>query len=147
MNTQQITQKVVKAIEDQDFGGALALLAEDFTFSGAVPEPINGQSWIGVHRALAAAMPDLRLNFAGASEDNDVLQGTVSLTGTHTGTMVAPVPGIPQVPATGRKIVLPQEPVQVTARGGKLTNWHVNNIPHGGLPGILAQMGVALPVH
>jgi hypothetical protein len=35
----------------------------------------------------------------------------------------------------------------VTVRGDRLTNFHVDNVPNGGLLGILAQMGVALPAH
>ena len=145
MNAQQITQKVLKAIEDQNWDGALALLTDDFTFSGAVPEPISGQDWIGVHRALGAAMPDFRFNYAATGGENDVAEGGVSITGTHTAELVVPMPGIPRVPATSRHIALPRERIWVTARGDKLSNFKVEAVPNGGVLGILKQMGVALP--
>ncbi len=146
MNARGIAQKVFMKIEDQDWDGALALLTDDFTFSGAVPQPINGRQWIGVHRALAGAMPDLRFNFAGAGDDNGTARGTVALTGTHTGEFVAPIPGLPNVPPTGKRIALPKEPITVTERDGKLANLHVEPVPNGGLLGILKQMGVTVPV-
>jgi hypothetical protein len=145
MNAQQLTQRVLQAIDDQDFDGALALLADDFTFSGAVPVPISGEQWIGVHRALAAAMPDFRFNYTPTGGDNGTAEGTVALTGTHTGEFAVPIPGIPRVPATGKPIALPKERVRVTARGDKLVNYQVESVPDGGLLGILRQMGVALP--
>ena len=145
MNAQELTQQVVNRIDAQDFDGALALLTDDFTFSGAVPQPISGKEWIGVHRALAAAMPDFRVNYVAAGGQNGAAEGTVSLTGTHTGELVLPIPGIPRVPATGKKLVWPKEPVRVTARGGKLSNYRVESVPNGGISGMLKQMGVALP--
>jgi hypothetical protein len=145
MNAQQITQKVLKAIEAQDWDGAQALLSDDFTFSGAVPRPISAHEWLGVHRALANAMPDFRFNYVATGAEDGVAEGTVSLTGTNTGELVVPMPGIPRVAATGKHIALPKERVKVTARGDKLSNYEVEQVPNGGLPGILKQMGVALP--
>src|SRR5438552_8953767 len=109
MNAQEVTQEVVNRIEAQDFDGALKLLTDDFTFSGAVPQPINGQQWIGVHRALGAAMPDLRMNYSGAGDGNGSVKGTVQLSGTHTAELSVPIPGLPRVPATGKSIKLPTE--------------------------------------
>jgi hypothetical protein len=145
MNAQQITQKVIKAIEDQDWDGAQALLAKDFTFSGAVPQPISGAEWLGVHRALAKAMPDLRFNYVAKSGNGDAAEGTVQLTGTNTGELALPMLGLPKAPATGRKITNPREPVRVKAQGDKLINWEVEYVADGGVPGILKQLGVAVP--
>lgn len=145
MNAQEITAKVLRAIEEQDWAGAQAWLTDDFTFSGAMPKPISGQEWLGVHRALANAMPDFRFNYAATSGDNGTAEGTVSLTGTNTGELAVPIPGIPRVPATGKHIALPKERFQATARDNKLSNYKVEPVPDGGVLGILKQMGVAVP--
>lgn len=147
MNAQQITEKVLKAIEDQDWNAALGLLTDDFRFSGAVPQPITAQEWLGVHRALAKAMPDLRFNGKIDHGDNSTAEGTVSLTGTNTGQFDVPIPGIPSVPATGKRLAMPKEPFKVTVRGDKLSSYQVTPVPDGGLPGILKQMGVTVPQH
>lgn len=141
----QVVQAVTDAIEAQDWDRALSLLANDYLFSGATPTPVGGAEWIGVHRALAAAMPDLRMNYVPAKSDGSHTEGTVKLTGTHTGEFFLPAPGIPRVPATGKVIANPTEHVWVTVKDGTLANWRVEQVPNGGLAGILKQMGVALP--
>ena len=145
MNAQELTQQLIGRIEANDFEGALALLTDDFTFSGAVPQPISGQEWVGVHRALGAAMPDFRFNYVATGGDNTTAEGTVSLTGTQTNELALPIPGIPRVPATGKRIANPKERVWVSVRGDKIYNFRVESVPNGGLMGILAQLGVALP--
>ena len=145
MNAQQITQKVLKAIEDQDWEGAQSLLAGDFTFSGAVPQPIGAAEWLGVHRALAKAMPDIRFNYVATGGDDGLAEGTVQVSGLNTGELALPFPGLPHIPATGRRITNPRERVRVRAQGDKLTNYEVEQVPDGGVAGILKQMGVAVP--
>ena len=147
MNAQQITEKVLKAIEDQDWDGAMGYLTDDFRFSGAVPQPITAKEWLGVHRALANAMPDLRFNYVAGRGDDKSAEGTVSLSGTNTGTLSLPLPGLPTVPATGKRIALHKEHVKMSARGDKLYKYEVEATPDGGVPGILKQMGVAVPQH
>ncbi len=147
MNAQQITQKLVKAIEDQNWALAQSFLADDFTLSGATPEPVDGAAFLGVHRALAKAMPDLRFNYAALRGDDGSAEGIVQITGTNTGELALPMPGLPQVPATGRKITNPKEHVWIKSRGDKLINWQVEVVPDGGVLGILKQMGVAVPQH
>jgi hypothetical protein len=141
----QIVQAVANAIDAQDWDAVRALLTDDYKFSGAVPEPISAEQWIGVHRALAAAMPDLRFNYAPSKSNGAHTTGTVKITGTHTGEFNLPVPGIPRVPATGNAIANPTERVEVTVENGKLKEWKVEQLPNGGLAGVLSQMGVALP--
>lgn len=141
----KVVSQVVAAIEAQNWDGARALLSDDFKFTGAVPEPISAEQWLGIHRAFAAAMPDLRMNYAPTKSNGSHTSGTVKLTGTHTGEFNLPVPGIPRVAATGNKIANPTEYVDVTVKGGKLTEWRVEPTPDGGVFGIVSQMGAQLP--
>lgn len=136
---------VADAIQAQQWDRALGLLTSDFTFTGATPLPLTGEQWIGVHRALAAAMPDLSLNYIPSPSNGGPALGVVKVMGTHTGELVLPMPGVPHVPATGKAIANPAEHVQVTVKDGKVSNWQVEHLSNGGVPGILAQMGVALP--
>jgi hypothetical protein len=141
----QVVQAVANAIDAQDWDGMKNLLADDFQFTGAVPRPFSALEWIGVHRALAAAIPDLRLNYVPTTSNGSHTTGAVKITGTHTGEFNLPVPGIPRVPASGNAIANPTEHVEVTVKDGRVTKWNVEHLPNGGLGGILSQMGVALP--
>ncbi len=141
----QIVSQVAAAIEAQNWDGVRALLSDDFKFSGAVPEPISAEQWIGVHRALAAAIPDLRMNYVPSKSNGSHTSGTVKVTGTHKGEFNLPLPGIPRVAPTGNAIANPTEHVEVFVNDGRVTEWQVEPLPNGGLFGILTQMGVALP--
>jgi heme-degrading monooxygenase HmoA len=143
-NAQELTRQVLRAIEAQDWAGARALLSDDFQFSGAVPVPIGPDEWLGVHRALAAGMPDFSFHYQATGGVGDKAEGAVQVGGTHTGTFTPPIPGLPSVPPTGNKILNPQEPISVTAKDGKLTRYVVEHVPNAGLLGILGQMGVTL---
>ncbi len=55
------------------------------------------------------------------------------------------LPGMPPVPATGKKVVLPEEKHEYTLKDGKLVRLVVESPPDGGVPGMLAQIGVTLP--
>jgi len=145
MNTQQLARDLWNAIEAQQFDRALGYLTNDFQFSGPVPVPLTGPQWLGVHRAFAAAMPNIAVGYRDGSANDVEATGSIQLSGKHTGELVVPVPGIPRVPATGRTITLPREGFEATVRDGKISSIKVEALPNGGLLGILAQMGVALP--
>lgn len=141
----ETVRAVTSAIEAQNWDAALAMLSDDFKFSGATPVPLTGEQWIGIHRALGAAMPNLSFNYAPTKSNGSHTVGTVKITGTHRGEFNLPMPGFPRVSATGNAIANPTECVEVTVDDGKITEWQVESVTGGGLPGILAQMGVSLP--
>lgn len=144
-NAQTITKQVLQEIENQDFTAARALLSDDFKFSGAVPVSIGPDEWLGVHRALAAAMSDFSFRYQPTGGTDSQAEGTVQVGGTHNGTLSVPIPGIPTIPATGKKILNPVEHVRVTARNGKLTEYVVEHVENAGLLGIVSQMGATVP--
>jgi hypothetical protein len=65
--------------------------------------------------------------------------------GTHTTKLDLRLPGVPAVFATGKRITLPREKVDVAVEQGKVVVLNVERLPDGGLMDILTQMGVALP--
>jgi hypothetical protein len=145
MYTQSLVVDLFDAIEAQQFDRALDYLASDFQFIGPVPVPLNSLQWIRMHRALAAAMPDITVNYIPSGESYGVVHGSVQLSGTHTTKLDLRLPGVPSVPATGKRITLPREKIDIAVERGKVVVLQVESLPDGGLMGILAQMGVALP--
>ncbi len=111
-----------------------------------MPEPINADAWLGVHRPIGAALPDFSFHYMPGKRNGDSAEGTVQVGGTHSAEFKAPIPGIPNVPATGKRILNPKERIWVTARNGKVTSLVVENVTDGGLFGILKQMSVT-PQH
>ena len=65
------------------------------------------------------------------------------ITATHTG--VLSLPGMPPIPATGKKVALPEEVQTYTVKNGKLVALSTDGRPDAGIPGMLAQLGFPLP--
>jgi predicted ester cyclase len=147
MNAVETVQAVLAAIEASDWERARSHLGGKFTFSGAVPEPIGPDAWLGVHRAIAAAMPDFSFNARGLHEEDGKVVGQVQLTGTHTRELALPLPGFTPISPTGKRVSLPAEGFTATLLDDRLVNYEVAPVVGGGLPGILAQLGATLPLH
>jgi hypothetical protein len=143
MSKVETVTALLQAIEAEQWSKAASYLTEDFTFSGAVPQPITGEQWLGVHRAMAAAFSNFSFNFRDAREENGKVLGTVQLVADHTSELRLPIPGIPAIPATGKHISLPAEPVVISFRDEKLVNYEVKSVPDSGVPSILKQIGAA----
>ena len=88
MNKREIVQALLDAVQKGEFEIAKSMLADDFQFSGPVPEPINAEAWLEMSASLKAAFPDLDYHFKAIGSDGDVVKSTSQLSGTHTGSFV-----------------------------------------------------------
>lgn len=141
---ESVVRSIIAAIEGGHFAQARSLLHDDFTFSGPVPQPIGPDAWLGVHKALYAAMPDLRFNASGFEAAGSGARFGVALTMTHTGPLdLAPL-GIHAFPRTGKAVKLPPETATVVVRDGKLASWANVTPSDGGLVGIAKQIGASI---
>src|SRR5262249_1091530 len=111
MNPQELVHEVYTSLEKKQFDHALSLLSDDFVFSGATPVPLNKHQWVGVIQGMTAAMPDWSFGYMLVKANGGDVEGTVEITGTQSGELALPIPGIPRVPATGKKVCLPKERV------------------------------------
>lgn len=133
------------ALEAKEFEKVASYLADDFVLSGPVPQPIGKQEFIAVQSAFEGAFEDWTFNSHDEVEQGDKVTAAVQITGTHTRDLVLPIPGMPAIPATHKKISLPEEHLEFTFRGDKIASLTSDNVPGGGVPGVLQQIGVQLP--
>lgn len=130
-------------------GGDLAkageYMADDFVFAGATPQPLDKQSALGFWAGVRTAFPDFKHNTSDFEERDGKLFATVAVSGTHLGDLN--IPGLPAIPPTGKKVQLPRERIELSYRGDLFTEWLVEEVPNGGIRGILGQIGVAVPAH
>lgn len=143
----ETVQGLLTAIDQQQWDEARSYLTDDFSFGGAVPEPVGADVWLGLHKELAAAMPDLRTNGSDIREEQGVVRMYVQITGTQTRALALSIPGVPVIAPTGKRVQLPKEACTAEFRGDKIAAYSVEPRPDGGIPGILAQLGAALPAH
>ena len=68
----------------------------------------------------------------------------IKFNGTQTGPFKFGMPGVPDVPPTGRKVSV-KDSFVLTFQGDKVAMQRIQSPADGGLPGILAQLGVKMP--
>lgn len=145
MNNREIVQTVMHSVQKGDFVTAKSLLADDFQFSGPIPEPINKEAWLGMSESLKTAFPDLNYRFIVIGTDGDVVKTTSQLSGTHTGSFDLTDMKMGVIPATNKAFSAKLEKTKVTVKDNKITSWAVEPTDGAGLKAILGQLGVELP--
>ena len=144
MSAIDIVKAGLAATEAGDFKKLDGMVADDYVFAGPVPEPVGKREFMGLQMALLKAMPDWNFNAADFKENGDVVTVTLQVTGTQTGELSLPMPGIPIIPPSGKRVSLPGETSTFTVKNGKLARLDVASTPGGGLMGILSQLGVPM---
>ena len=143
MSNVDIVKTGLKAWESNDAQTLTALVADDFVLTGPVSQPVGKQEFLGLMQIFHVAMPDFAFNISSYEEEGDHVIAKSHVTGTHTGVLA--LPGLPPIPATGKKVSLPEEVQTYTLKDGKLQALSTDARPGTGIPGVLAQLGVALP--
>ena len=145
MNKRETVQALMDAVQKGDLEVAESMLADDFQFSGPVPEPINKQSWLGMSTILKTAFPDLDYHFRVIGTEDDVVRATSQLSGTHTGSFDLTKMEMGVIPATNKSFVTTREKTKITVRGDKITAWTVEPTQSAGVMEILKQLDVEVP--
>jgi hypothetical protein len=144
MKLSDTVQALFAAINERDWSAASGLLAEDFQFAGADPEPQDATEWIALFRGLAGAMPDLRISALGFSEENDEVLAHIEMKGTQSEPLSVPHLSL-EAPASGNAVAVGPEMSIVKVIDGKVASFVVHAPPDGSFAGILSQIGVTLP--
>ncbi len=145
MNQREIVQSLMDSIQKGDFKNARNLLADDFQFSGPIPEPINREAWLGMSASLKTAFPDLDYHFNVIGADDDVVKTTSQLSGTHRGSFDLTNMKMGVIPATHKTFAAKLENTKITVKENKVTSWAVEPTQGAGVKAILEQLGVKLP--
>jgi hypothetical protein len=144
MSNTDLVKSTLAAFESGDAKKAESLLSDDMVFSGPVPQPIHRNEFIGLQGALVAAIPDWKFNASDYKELGDKVMVKVHISGTHTKPLSLPPMGIQSLPPTGKRVQLPYEPLTITIKNGKAIRIEGENVEGGGVPGLLAQLGVKM---
>jgi predicted ester cyclase len=145
MNQRETVQKLFDSVQKGDFVNAKTLLADNFQFSGPVPEPINREAWLGMSASLKAAFPDLDYHFKVIGADDDVVKTTSQLSGTHRGSFDLTNMKMGVIPPTNKAFSAKLEPTKITVKENKITSWAVEPTEGAGLKAILGQLGIKEP--
>ena len=140
MNTGFDIDRCLDAFRRGDTKDLAPLLAPDFVFSGATPEPQGAAGFFGGLGLFFTAFPDLdwQLEVADASDDGFTV--TTRTTGTHTAALDLTPQGIGRFEPTGRRFALPPQDFRWTLRDGAVSSIQATPAAGVGIPGVLAQL-------
>ncbi len=133
---------MMDSIQKGDFESAKTMLADDFQFSGSIPDPINKETWLGMSVNLKAAFPDINYHFKVIGTQGDIVRSTTQLSGTHSGSFNLTNINMGIIPATNKTFSSKPEKTKVTVKENKITSWVVEPSDGAGLKAILGQLGV-----
>ncbi|MGZ9224107.1 MAG: ester cyclase [Anaerolineales bacterium] len=145
MNKREIVQALLDSVQKGDLANAKSMLADDFQFSGPIPQPINRDAWLGMSASLKTAFPDLNYHFNVIGAEGDVVKTTTQLSGTHRGSFDLTNMNMGVIPATHQTFSAKLEKTKITVKDNKITSWAVEPTQGAGLTAILDQLGVKLP--
>jgi hypothetical protein len=146
MEIQDIVNQVLDSLERGDVKLTAHYYADNFTFSGPVPEPLNKSQFLDLMTKVTQGVPDWNFNRGKLRVEGHTVIVPVQVTGTQTRMLPGLMPGMPDIPATNRSFRNPPETIRVTFQGERAVDLHVDPVPGGGIPGMLEQLGVAIPV-
>ncbi|HET9907754.1 MAG TPA: ester cyclase [Anaerolineales bacterium] len=145
MNKREIVQTLLDSVQKGDFETAKSMLADDFQFSGPIPEPINRDAWLAMSSSLRTAFPDLDYHFKVIGTDGEFVRSTSQLSGTHRGAFDLTNMNMGVIPATHQSFASKVEKTKITVKEDKITSWAVEPTDGAGLKAILDQLGVKVP--
>jgi len=145
MNKRETVQALMDAVQMGDFENVMSMLADDFQFSGPVPEPINKEAWLEMSASLKTAFPDLDYHFKVIGTEGNVVRSTSQLSGTHNGEFDLTNMNMGVIPATNKAFSVKLEKTKVTVKDDKITSWMVEPTDGAGLMAILKQLEVEVP--
>jgi predicted ester cyclase len=143
MSVEQVARDFVKSLNDPD--KLKGLLVPDAIASGGVlPQAMPALEALGMMNALITAMPDLSFDVEQVTVQGDQATVRVTWNGTQSGPLSLPLPGVPALPPTGKKVSV-KDAYVLSVQGDKISHLRVDSPADGGIPAALAQLGVKAP--
>jgi len=143
MSIEQIAREVVTNMANAEkMKGMLA--ADAMASGGVLPQPIPVMEALKVTAGLTTAFPDLKFNIQRVTVNGNRATVEAIWSGTNTGPLSLPIPGMPTIPATGKKVTVKDSYI-ITVQGDKVSHFQVESPADGGIPAAIAQLGVKVP--
>ena len=146
MDSTEIVQAFITALQWGDREEAVGRMADDFVISGWTPQPLDRGEFLAMQSELKGAMPDYSFHLSDVQKGNEGVEALIQITGTQMRDLSLPMFGVPLIRYTGIDVSLPQVRTTFLLAGDKIKEMRVESMPGGGLAGLLQQIGTELPV-
>ena len=143
MSVEQVARDVVSNMTNLEKLKTM-LTADAMASGGVLPQPIPAMEALKVTGGLTTAFPDLKFDVQEVTVNGNQATVKVQWSGTNTGRLSLPIPGMQPVPPTGKRVSV-KDTYVITVQGDKVSHFTVESPVDGGIPAALAQMGVKTP--
>jgi len=144
MSVEQVARDFITMITDVEKTNA-RLTADAVASGGVLPQPVPAMEAFKLIGGLMTAFPDLKFEVQQVTVSGNQATVKALISGTNTGPLSLPMPGMPSnLPPTGKKVSA-EDAFVVTVQGDKVSHLQVESPADGGLPALLAQLGVKMP--
>ena len=144
MNSQEIVQALMDAIQKGDFDKARTLLSDDFQSKGLVRRPISGKTWLKFGASLRMAFNGLNYHFKVENASGNIVNTTSQMSGNNRGAFDLTGFRMGVIPATNKDFSTATEKIKITVKDDRVSSWIVEPTEGAGLMAILGQLGVKL---
>ena len=143
MSVEQVARDFVSNMASEE--KIKSMVTPDAMASGGVlPQPIPAMDAMKMMNGLTSAFPDLKFDIKNVTVNGDTATVNARWSGTHSGALSLPMPGMPSIPASGKKVSVDDTYI-LTVKGDKVAHMKVDSPAGGGIPGALAQLGIHAP--
>src|SRR5512138_2662243 len=125
MSVEQVARDFIAQMDDMQ--KTESRLTPDAMVSGGVlPAPMPAMQAIGLMSALKTAFPDLQFDIQKVTVNGNLAKVEAMWSGTNTGALSMPMPGMPSIPPTGKKVSV-KDVYVITVRGDKVSRMEVDS--------------------
>src|SRR5947209_7148847 len=143
MNPEQLIRESLSAFNARDESNAYNNFADDFVANNFMPQPIGLEEFKALNAANLAAFPDWHFDIKQVQVQGNKATVTVQVTGTQNGPIN--MPGMPSIPASGKKVSVADKFICTIGDDNKLHQMDFASPPDGGFAGVMKQLGIQMP--
>ena len=143
MTVDQVARDIVLNMTNAEKVKAM-VTADAMASGGVLPQPIPVMQAMQLMAGLTTAFPDVKFDIQQVTVNGNEATVKAVWSGTHTGPLSLPVPGMATIAPTGKKVSV-KDAYVFTVQGDKVSHMRVESPADGGIPAALAQLGVKMP--
>ena len=143
MTPEDIIRESLAAFNARDEAKAYAHFAADLVVNNFMPHPIGLAEFKALNAANLAAFPDWHFEIKQIQTQGNRATVSVQVSGTQNGPIN--FPGMPPIPASGKKVSVADKFVCTVGNDNSLHQMDFDSPPGGGFAGVMSQLGIQLP--
>ncbi len=136
--------RFLKAIQYKDLHDAYDWLSRDLIVHSSV-KPFNKKEMLDHFDSVFAAFPDWKIDYDNLAIEDDKVTICIRMSGTHSNSLMLNMPGVKHLPATGKRVVLPEQKFTCTVENDQVVDIVPESNHDAGLFGLLRQIGAKVP--